>query len=98
MTPERWERVKALFADATAVAPEARLEFVKGAAQGDDELRDEVLSLLRASEGADSLPAARAAIAAAIGGEQRCLASRAHRSVPTCARRSSRRWASSMRL
>jgi hypothetical protein len=26
---ERWGRVKALFADATAVAPEARLEFVK---------------------------------------------------------------------
>ena len=70
MTPERWERVKALFADATALAPEARLEFVKGATQGDDELRDEVLSLLRASDGTDSLPAARAAIAAAIGVEQ----------------------------
>ena len=70
MTPERWERVKALFADATALAPEARLEFVKGATQGDDELRNEVLSLLHASEGTDSLPAARAAIAAAIGVEQ----------------------------
>jgi len=63
VTPERWERVKALFADATALAPEARLEFVKDATQGDDELRNEVLSLLRASEGTDSLPAARAAIA-----------------------------------
>ena len=67
MTPERWERVKALFADATARSSEGRLEFVHRAAAGDDELRDEVLSLLRASEGTDSLPGARAAIAASLG-------------------------------
>jgi len=68
VTPERWERVKALFADATARSSEGRLEFVHRAAAGDDELRDEVLSLLRASEGTDSLPGARAAIAASLGG------------------------------
>jgi len=68
VTPERWERVKALFADATARSSESRLEFVNRAAAGDDELRDEVLSLLRASEGTDSLPGARAAIAASLGG------------------------------
>jgi len=67
VTPERWERVKALFADATARSSEGRLEFVHRAAAGDDELRDEVLSLLRASEGTDSLPGARAAIAASLG-------------------------------
>jgi hypothetical protein len=66
VTPERWERVKALFTDASARAPAQRLEFVNSVAGNDAELRDEVLSLLRASEGGDSLPAARAAIAALV--------------------------------
>ncbi len=64
MTPERWERVKALFAEASAHHPDARAEFVARACDGDTALRDEVSSLLRAAEGTDSLPGARAAIAA----------------------------------
>ena len=64
MTPERWQRVKELFAEASALPVEERTAFVARASDGDVELRDEVSSLLRASEGSDSLPAARVAIAA----------------------------------
>ena len=71
VTPERWEQVKSLFADASAQAPDGRLEFVNRATAGDDELRREVLSLLSASEGNESLPDARAAIAALAGGHGR---------------------------
>lgn len=65
MTPERWERVKALFAEASALPAGARTAYVARACGGDTELREEVTSLLRAASGDDSLPAARAAIAAA---------------------------------
>ena len=64
MTPERWQRVKELFSQASALPVEPRSAFVARACDGDAELRDEVSSLLRASEGGDSLPAARVAIAA----------------------------------
>ena len=64
MTPERWQRVKELFSRASALPVEQRSAFVARACDGDAELRDEVSSLLRASEGGDSLPAARVAIAA----------------------------------
>src|SRR4051812_25108836 len=64
-TPERWERAKALFAEASTRAADERDDFVYRACAHDVALRDEVLSLLRAAEGTDSLPAARAAIAAA---------------------------------
>jgi tRNA A-37 threonylcarbamoyl transferase component Bud32 len=65
MTPERWLRVKVLFAEAGALPEEARSAYVQRAAEGDDEIRDEVLSLLGAAEGEESLPGARAGIAAA---------------------------------
>jgi tRNA A-37 threonylcarbamoyl transferase component Bud32 len=65
VTPERWERAKALFAEASTRAADERDDFVYRACAHDVALRDEVLSLLRAAEGTDSLPAARAAIAAA---------------------------------
>jgi serine/threonine protein kinase len=65
MTPERWARVKALFAEASAQPPDEREAFVARASGGDVALRDEVSSLLRAAEGTDSLPGAREAIAAA---------------------------------
>jgi len=65
VTPERWERAKALFAEASTHAASERDDFVYRACATDVALRDEVLSLLRAAEGTDSLPAARAAIAAA---------------------------------
>ena len=65
MTPERWSRVKALFAEAGALPAEERSAFVHRAASDDDEIRDEVLSLLDAADGPDSLPGVRAGIAAA---------------------------------
>lgn len=68
MTPERWAQVKALFSEASELSPRVRDAWLARACAGDDGLRDEVLSLLGAAEGADSLPAARAAIAASVRG------------------------------
>ncbi|MEO8563574.1 MAG: serine/threonine-protein kinase [bacterium] len=65
MTAERWARVKELFAEARALPEEERDAFVHGAAGEDAALRKEILSLLRAAEGPESLPGARAGIAAA---------------------------------
>ena len=64
-TAERWARAKSLFAEASMRPADERDAFIHRVCAHDVELRDEVLSLLRASEGTDSLPAARAAIAAA---------------------------------
>jgi tRNA A-37 threonylcarbamoyl transferase component Bud32 len=64
-TAERWARAKALFAEASMRPADERDAFVYRACAQDIALRDEVLSLLRAAEGTDSLPIARAAIAAA---------------------------------
>ena len=64
MTEARWERTKALFTEASEQPPGTRRAFVEHACAGDDALRREVLSLLDAAEGSDSLPGARAAIAA----------------------------------
>jgi Serine/threonine protein kinase len=65
MTPERWARVKALFAEVSAQPPGERQAFVARECGSDIQLRDEVSSLLRAAEGSESLPGARRAIAAA---------------------------------
>jgi serine/threonine protein kinase len=65
MTPERWAHVKALFVQASAQPLDEREAFVVRACGSDAALRDELSSLLRAAEGSDSLPGARAAIAAA---------------------------------
>lgn len=65
MTPERWIKVKALFAEASAQPPAERQAFIARACGRDIPLREEVSSLLRAAEGSESLPGARAAIAAA---------------------------------
>jgi serine/threonine protein kinase len=65
VTPERWERVKALFAEASAQPTGLRAAFVERACGSDAELREELSSLLRAAEGTDSLPGVRAAIGAA---------------------------------
>ena len=53
MTPESWERVKTIFHAALDLAPEHRAAYVRDASAGDDEIRGEVESLLRA----DSQPA-----------------------------------------
>ena len=66
MTPERWERVKEVFAEASALPTESRAAFLARACGSDVALRDEVSSLLRAADGGgDSLPGMRAAIGAA---------------------------------
>jgi serine/threonine protein kinase/lipopolysaccharide biosynthesis regulator YciM len=53
MTPEQYRRVGELYHAAMELAPEARPDFLTGACGGDDELRREVESLLRAREQAD---------------------------------------------
>jgi len=51
VTPERWQRVKELFAQAKELAPAARPAFLASACGDDRELRDEVESLLAADPG-----------------------------------------------
>ena len=48
MTPERWQEVRALFHRTLERPPEERAAFVRGEAAADDELRQEVESLLAA--------------------------------------------------
>ncbi len=53
MTPEQYRRVGELYDAANSLAPEARGAFLDDACAGDDTLRHEVESLLRAHEQAD---------------------------------------------
>jgi len=46
MTPERWERIKAVFDSALTVVPENRSSFLASACKDDEELRAEVNRLL----------------------------------------------------
>src|SRR5262244_3424411 len=50
MTPERWKQVKELFHSAIAREPGERTAFLDQACAGDEELRKEVESLIRAHE------------------------------------------------
>ena len=50
MTPERWQHIDTLFHSALECAPAARASFLSQACRGDDDLRSEVESLLRAHE------------------------------------------------
>jgi len=61
MTPEQYERVGDLFDAAMELAPDARPDFLARACDGDDELRGEVESLLRASAQADGFIAGKVA-------------------------------------
>lgn len=54
MKAERWAQVDRLLDEAMALSPEARAEFLAHAAGGDEELRQEVASLLAAHEQAGS--------------------------------------------
>ena len=65
MTDARWRDVKAVFTRAMETPPAQRGALLEAACGTDAELRREVESLLAASEGEDSLPGARAAVAAA---------------------------------
>jgi len=55
MTPERWERVKEVFAHASTLDGAAREDYLVGMCAQDAELRSEVDSLLAAHESDDSL-------------------------------------------
>jgi serine/threonine-protein kinase len=65
VTPERWQQVKALFAEAMKQPTSERAAFLHRAAANDESLRTEVASLLVSAADADSVPGARDAIAAA---------------------------------
>ncbi|HUQ82868.1 MAG TPA: serine/threonine-protein kinase [Gemmatimonadaceae bacterium] len=65
VTPERWAEVKAIVASALELPLDERDGYVHRACGSDDELCAEVRSLLAASEGTDSIPGAREAVAAA---------------------------------
>ena len=54
MTPERWQRIQALFHEALELAPERRAAFLEAQCAGDAALREEVASLLSAD--ADAPP------------------------------------------
>src|SRR5690348_1548339 len=63
MSPERWERIKSLFALALEMEPEDRSDFVASAAGDDSELRRELERLLDSDESATQFleePALRA--------------------------------------
>ncbi|MBX3277425.1 MAG: PD40 domain-containing protein [Acidobacteria bacterium] len=55
MTPERWEQVGEIYHAASELDGEARESYLQVACSGDEELRREVESLLRASEGESNL-------------------------------------------
>ncbi len=63
VTPERWQQVKGIVAQAMEMPSADRAAYVERECAEDIELRSEVSSLLVAAEGVDSLPATRAAIA-----------------------------------
>jgi eukaryotic-like serine/threonine-protein kinase len=52
MSPERYQQVKALFQAAMEVTPERRIGFLSAACKGDEELRQEVESLIHAFDDA----------------------------------------------
>lgn len=55
LSPDRWQRLKALFLSAEALPPDEQEGFVRAQAHDDPELRDEVLSMLGARAGATRL-------------------------------------------
>jgi hypothetical protein len=58
VTPERWQQVKAILADAMSAPDTRRMAFVERACGSDVELRAEVLSLLAAAGSGDGLATA----------------------------------------
>ncbi|HEY0761635.1 MAG TPA: protein kinase [Pyrinomonadaceae bacterium] len=75
MTPERWQQVKEIFNSAINYRPEERSSFVSRACSGDEELRNEVESLIASHEESGSFidqPAFEAA-ASLLGRESREL-------------------------
>ena len=54
MTPDRWQRVQEVLAEATQLGPGSRREFLDQACRSDSELRQEIESLLSSLEAASS--------------------------------------------
>ena len=50
MTPERWQQIRAVFEEAESLQGAARAQFLETACAADEELREEVDSLLNAAE------------------------------------------------
>ena len=73
MTPERWQQIKSIVAQAMEMPSSERVAWVAHACAGDAQLFGEVESLLAAADGSGSFPAARVAIAS--GAEQSMLES-----------------------
>ena len=73
VTPERWQQIKSIVAQAMEMPSSERVAWVAHACAGDAELFGEVESLLAAADGSGSFPAARVAIAS--GAEQSILES-----------------------
>ena len=63
VNPAQWERVKELFAEAVELPIADRDAYLRGACEGNEEVRVEVASLLAAADGSESLPSARSAVA-----------------------------------
>ena len=63
MTPERWQQIKAVVAQAMEMSPHERIAWVAQTCAGDAELLGEVESLLAAADESGSFPQARVAIA-----------------------------------
>jgi serine/threonine protein kinase len=53
MTPERWQQIGQLYHAALELAPDARVAYLDGACDGDEELRREAASLLQAHQQVD---------------------------------------------
>ena len=70
MTPDRWKDVERLYHAARAEAPEARPAFLAKACGGDEELRQELQSLLAHASAAGVLDRAGMSVAEGrLGGE-----------------------------
>lgn len=53
MTPERWQEIEAVFQDALEHPPRERASFLDQACAGDEELREEAITLIAAHDEAD---------------------------------------------
>ena len=73
MTPEQYRRVGDLYHAASELAPGARPDFLAKPCGGEDELRREVESLLRAHEQADGFIAGKASAVAELAARQQNL-------------------------
>ena len=61
MNPDRWQQIGHFYHAALELEPDERASFLDGACGGDDELRREVESLLRAHQQADGFIAGKVA-------------------------------------